>query len=50
MALTAELVARCHRVEADRGLPPGITELTEAEYETAAAALLNAKPPGPLCP
>jgi len=48
MALTAELVARCHRVEKDRGLPPGITEMTEAEYAAAATELLKQKQPGPL--
>jgi cation transport protein ChaC len=47
MALTAELVARCHRTEPDLGLPPNLTPLTDAEYEEHAAALLRRHPPGP---
>jgi cation transport protein ChaC len=48
MALTAELVARCHRHEPDPGPEPGYPEFTEAEYDAAAAELLRRKKPGPL--
>ena len=41
MALTAELVARCHRVEADPGLPPDLTQLSDADYESLATELLK---------
>jgi len=47
MALTAELVARCHRPEPDLGLPPELTPCTDADYEHHAAALLKRKAPGP---
>lgn len=48
MALTAELVARCHRDEPDPGMPPHLVQLTAAEYQAAASDLLKRKPPGPL--
>jgi cation transport protein ChaC len=48
MALTAELVARCQRIEPDPGPEPGYSGFTEEEYDAAAAALLQGKPPGPL--
>jgi cation transport protein ChaC len=41
MALTAELVARCHRDEPDPGPEDGYPEFTEKEYDAAAAALLR---------
>ncbi|HVY98445.1 MAG TPA: gamma-glutamylcyclotransferase [Dongiaceae bacterium] len=47
MALTAELVARCHRDEPDLGLPPELTPCTDAEYEAHAALFLKRKAPGP---
>jgi cation transport protein ChaC len=48
MALTAELVARCLRLEPDPGPEPGRHDFTEAEYDAASRALLERKPPGPL--
>ena len=48
MALTAELVARCHREEPDLGLPPDLTEVTDADFEAAAEAMLKSRQPGPL--
>jgi cation transport protein ChaC len=48
MALTAELVARCQRPELDPGPEQGYTYFTEEEYDAAAAALLQQRPPGPL--
>ncbi|HEY7687375.1 MAG TPA: gamma-glutamylcyclotransferase [Dongiaceae bacterium] len=49
MALTAELVARCHRDEPDPGPEPGYPEFTEEEYDAAVAALLrDRKETGPL--
>jgi glutathione-specific gamma-glutamylcyclotransferase len=41
MALTEELVARCHRSEPDLGLPPDLTPVSDADYEHHAAALLK---------
>jgi glutathione-specific gamma-glutamylcyclotransferase len=48
MALTAELVARCHRDEPDPGPDPGGRHLAEEDYEATATALLQQKPPGDL--
>lgn len=48
MALTAELVALCERPEPDPGPEQGYSYFTEAEYDAAAAALLQQKPPGSL--
>jgi cation transport protein ChaC len=48
MALTAELVARCHRSEPDPGRNPNYAYFTDADYEAAAAMLLRQRPPGPL--
>jgi cation transport protein ChaC len=48
MALTAELVARCERIEPDPGPEAGYRIFTDEEYDAAAAALLQQKPPGPL--
>jgi cation transport protein ChaC len=48
MALTAELVARCARIEPDPGPEPGYRTFSDEEYDAAAAALLQQKPPGPL--
>jgi cation transport protein ChaC len=48
MALTAELVARCQRAEPDPGPEPGYTYFTHEQYDAAASALLQQKPPGPL--
>jgi cation transport protein ChaC len=47
MALTEELVARCHRSEPDLGLPPNLTPVSDAGYEHHAAALLKQRKPGP---
>ena len=47
MALTSELVARCHRSEPDLGLSPELTPATDADYEHHAAELLKHKKPGP---
>ncbi len=41
MALTAELVARCHRQEPDPGPEEGYPEFTEEEYDAAAVTLLR---------
>jgi len=48
MALTAELVARCQRAEPDPGPEPGYAYFTDEEYNAAASALLQRKPPGSL--
>jgi len=48
MALTAALVARCERTEPDPGPKPGHAYFTDEEYDAAAAALLQQKPPGSL--
>jgi glutathione-specific gamma-glutamylcyclotransferase len=49
MALTAELVARCHRAEPDPGPEPGYPEFTEKDYDAATATLLaQRKETGPL--
>src|SRR5262249_42661458 len=48
MALTAELVARCERDEPDPGPEPGYRSYTDADYEAAAASLLDEMPIGPL--
>jgi cation transport protein ChaC len=48
MALTAALVARCHRSEPDPGRNPNYAYFTDADYEAAAAMLLRQRPPGPL--
>jgi len=48
MALTAELVACCHRDEPDPGLPPNLTQVTDADFEAAATALLKSRRGGPL--
>jgi cation transport protein ChaC len=48
MALTAELVALCHRAEPDRGLPPYLTEIADGDYELFATDLLKRREPGPL--
>jgi glutathione-specific gamma-glutamylcyclotransferase len=48
MALTAELVARCERIEPDPGPEEGYSTFTEEEYEAAAARLLQQKSPEPL--
>jgi cation transport protein ChaC len=47
MALTADLVARCHRDEPDPGLPPHLTHVSDADYEILAADLLHRRKPGP---
>jgi cation transport protein ChaC len=47
MALTADLVARCHRNEPDLGLAPELTHIEEADFPALADALLQRKPPGP---
>jgi cation transport protein ChaC len=46
MRLTAEHVARVARVIDDPGLPPGMTQLTDAEHEAALHAMLARQPPG----
>lgn len=48
MALTPELVARCERDELDPGPAPGVTRLTEGDYEAEGHALLKRRSPGPL--
>jgi len=48
MTLTAELVARCLRAEPDPGPEPGYTYFTDEQYDAAALALLQRKPPGDL--
>ncbi len=48
MALTAELVARCDRIEPDPGPEPGYSGFNEEEYDAVASALLERKPPGAL--
>ena len=48
MTLTAELVARCERHEPDPGPQPGSRYFTDAEYEVAAAKLIEQAPRGPL--
>jgi cation transport protein ChaC len=48
MALTAELVARCERHEPDPGPEAGRRSYTDAEYDAAAARLIEQAPPGPL--
>ena len=48
MTLTAELVARCERLEPDPGPEPGRRYLTNAEYEAAAIKFIEQAPPGPL--
>ena len=48
MALTAELVARCERAEVDPGPTPGLTRLTEEDYDAVAHRLLERRRPGPL--
>ena len=48
MTLTEELVARCERHEPDPGLQPGSRYFTDAEYEAAAATLIEQAPLGPL--
>src|SRR5690348_7481165 len=47
MALTAELVALCHRSEPDAGLPSYLTEVGDADYEHFAVELLKQREPGP---
>ena len=46
MALTAELVARAHRVMADSGPPPDRTPLTEADYDALLSDILGKAEPG----
>ena len=48
MALTAELVAHCERPEPDPGRDPSRRYFTDAEYEAAAARLIEQTAPGPL--
>ena len=48
MALTAVLVAHCERPEPDPGPDPSRRYFTEAEYEAAAARLIEQCAPGPL--
>ena len=48
MTLTEELVACCERHEPDPGPQPGSRYFTDAEYEAAAAKLIEQAPPGPL--
>jgi len=44
MALTAELVMRCHRSEPDPGPNPQYTYFTDRDYDTAATMFLQQKP------
>ncbi len=48
MRLTAELVARCHRVVADPGPEPKYDYFGDDDYVRATAAVLAGKPDGPL--
>lgn len=48
MTLTAELVARCERIEPDPGPEEGYRTFTDEDFDAAAAMLLARKPPGPL--
>lgn len=48
MALTAELVARCERIEPDPGPVSGRREYEDEDYAVAADRLLAGAPPGPL--
>jgi cation transport protein ChaC len=48
MALTAELVAHCERPEPDPGPDPSRRYFSDAEYEAAAARLIEQAAPGPL--
>lgn len=48
MALTAELVARCHRPEPDRGPELQYEYFEDADYQAAAEKLLSGRPVGPL--
>lgn len=48
MALTAELVACCERHEPDPGPDPAIRYFADAQYDAAAARLIEQAPPGPL--
>lgn len=48
MALTAELVARCHRSEPDPGPNPEHSYFTDDDYDAAVSTLLQQKPAGAL--
>lgn len=48
MTLTAELVARVERMERDTSPEPGLTLLTEADYDGIAEGLLKQHSPNPL--
>ena len=48
MALTAELVALCHRTEPDLGLPSYLTAIVDGDFEKYADALLQQRGTGPL--
>ncbi len=47
MALTAELVARCERIEPDPGPEGGYRHYEDKDFEAAAARLLQQAEPGP---
>jgi glutathione-specific gamma-glutamylcyclotransferase len=46
MALTAELVARAHRVVEDSGPPPNMVSYTDAEWDAIVQDLLASRPDG----
>ena len=48
MALTAELVASCHRDEPDRGPEMKYEYWDYPRYDAAVSALLAQRPPGPV--
>jgi glutathione-specific gamma-glutamylcyclotransferase len=48
MRLTAELVARVHRVEADEGPHPHLAQMDDGDYRELAAALVAGLDGGPL--
>jgi cation transport protein ChaC len=48
MSLTPELVALCHRQEADPGPDPSWTELTDEDFRTLAIRLAAEADEGPL--
>lgn len=48
MRLTKELVARCHRAVEDPGPEPKYDYFSDEDYAAANAAILTARPEGPL--
>ncbi|MBX3597829.1 MAG: gamma-glutamylcyclotransferase [Rhizobiaceae bacterium] len=48
MALTEEMVARCHRVIIDTGPEPGLDYLDESDYAQIIDVAMAMRPPGPI--